>query len=227
MCVSRRLGKQLASVCVEKSRLAWVKHVCWQRYALPQTPNYGGGGFARPGPLTGVLPYTQFGPEFRHCQSLAHNAVMASLLPLLHDLLPMIIPSEVRVVRCGELALVEERAERPPWYPQQIPVAKGPPDAPLSSWTGGDGDTWKSGPSGSESEKFEPIQLLDLDPEDQHRAAAITTGTQHGASVDPPPQRDGQTPAPSPQTSGPKVFRHDALVGVTDKMCITGKPTSV
>lgn len=178
-------------------------------------------------PVTWVLLYTHTVGRFRDRQALARDVIMASLLPLLSDLLPMIIPSEVRIVRRGELVTVEERAERPPWYPQQRPAAKGPSGTTLASRTGVDGDKWSSEPSGSESGDLEPIKLLDLGHEDHHPATAVITRAQQGTSVGAPPQLDGQNPVPSEQTSRPKVFRQDALVGVTDRMCVTGKPTRI
>lgn len=51
----------------------------------------------------------------------------------------------------------------------------------------------------------EPIQLLDRE---ETPAVHLTPGPHH--------------PRPIAQASGPRVFRRDAMVGVTDKMCVTG-----
>ncbi|CAN8101282.1 unnamed protein product [Discula destructiva] len=78
---------------------------------------------------------------------------MASLIPLLHDLLPIFMPSEVQIARGGELLAVEERAERPPWYRRQDPRMTTSECHGADAEDGAEGTT----PSG----KFEPIQLLD------------------------------------------------------------------
>lgn len=142
---------------------------------------------------------------------------MASLLPLLHDLLPMIMPSEPHVVRGDEPACVEERAEAPPWY-QHGSGAERAPGASSAPRTGLVDDSQES-ISSSESDvgQLEPIQLLDI--EERHAAAPIPAPAQHGLSSGPS--------KPTQQTGGPKVFRQDAMVGVTDKMCATGKPKSI
>lgn len=155
------------------------------------------------------------------------NAIMASLLPLLQDLLPMIMPSEVRVTRNHELIPVTERAERPPWYQRAQRAAGQPPTSvPLRTNTGLgiDGDDHKSAVSESDSGNDEPIQLFD------HEG-----GTADG-SVLPDTLRDtngpsdasrGRSASSQQHVDGPSVFRKDAMVGATDTMCATGKSRSL
>lgn len=133
--------------------------------------------------------------------------IMASLIPLLHDLLPIFMPSEVRIARGGELVAVEERAERPPWYRSVTPPA-------ISSSEGYGAD--REGSTGAPpSGDFKPIQLLDHEESEQGPAA----GRPHTA---------GQGgPVSSLHRGGPKVFRKNAMVGYSDKMCVTGKPRLV
>lgn len=157
---------------------------------------------------------------------LGSSAIMASLLPLLHDLLPMIMPSEAHMVRGDAPPSVEERAETPPWWYQQqssgaergpAPGASSPAPRPRT----GDDDGQVS-ISSSESDAgllLEPIQLLDR--EERLAAAIVPVWTRQGHSSGPTPKPPQQT-----VTAGPKVFRRDVMVGVTDKMCATGKPKS-
>lgn len=133
---------------------------------------------------------------------------MASLLPLLYDLLPMIMPSEVRISYGKDLLPVPERAEGPPYH--QIPHTHAQVDlrqqgdqhqAVLSTTDGAAGFQVESDQGAS----CEPIQLLDRE---EKSAVQPTPGPCH--------------PKPMSQASGPRVFRRDAMVGVTDKMCATG-----
>lgn len=91
------------------------------------------------------------------------SAAMASLLPLLQDLLPMIMPSQVRVTRSHQLVPVPERAERPPWY-QQPPHVVDEEQKSLTS----DSDLGKNA---------EPILLFDHEPA---TAAAVKDGAAPG-----------------------------------------------
>lgn len=157
---------------------------------------------------------------FKVCghQASAGSAIMASLLPLLHDLLPMIMPSKPHVVRGHEPPSVEERAETAPWYlstsgAEKVTGASSP--APRSG-TGNDGHVSIS-PSESGAGQPEPIQLLDR--EARHVAAAVPERPQRVPS--------SSLPRPPEQTDGPRVSRQDVMVGVTDKMCATGKLKSL
>ncbi|KAF3762124.1 hypothetical protein M406DRAFT_332518 [Cryphonectria parasitica EP155] len=147
---------------------------------------------------------------------------MVSLLPLLHDLLPMIIPAEVHVARGAELISTEEKAERPPWYQRSRRRAEA------SGQSREQGRSVKAADprSSSESipEEYEPIQLLDHEEHrrpaaavanKQEKAAGLSTVTEHASITSP--------------ADGPKVFRKDVMAGITDKMCIsvlTVKPRS-
>lgn len=149
---------------------------------------------------------------------------MASLLPLLHDLLPMIMPSEVRVTRNHELLPVAERAERPPWYQRARQVEKPQKPAPLQATElGADVDEHNSLISESDSGNADPIQLFD------HERGAEAGPVLRDALRDMDGPRDKSRGAPaSPQQfmNGPEVFRKDAMVGVTDTMCATGESRS-
>lgn len=136
---------------------------------------------------------------------------MASLIPLLHDLLPIFMPAEVRVARDGELAAVEERAERPPWYQQR----RTSPRAAMSKNVDSVGDSEKTTQHGD----FEPIQLLD-----NETGASKEASDDHGTAASPLKSTGEHGPVPSHVRGGPKVSRKDAMVGVSDKMCVTGKP---
>lgn len=141
---------------------------------------------------------------------------MASLIPLLHDLLPMIIPSEVQVVQGDQLVPIKERAERPPWYQHRhggeaassIPVSKGR-DAGAES----------EASTESSHTQHEPIHLFDC--EDQSTSAALV-GDDFQKDMTNPSGINAHVPVPPP-SDGPEVFRRDALVGATGKMCVSGK----
>lgn len=141
---------------------------------------------------------------------------MASLLPLLHDLLPMFMPSEVQVARSSELVSVEERAERPPWYQQtqgENEALRRPTGTPV-----GVDDVDLNPSSESDCGEFQPIQLFD---HEEHRVAAALVPDEQGRAA---MQSDGARNAPvTSPPDGPKVFRQNVMVGVTDKMCVSGK----
>lgn len=149
---------------------------------------------------------------------------MASLLPLLHDLLPMIIPSEVHIARDRDLAAVVERAETPPWYnqtprgnlPQSLSVQQQTDDADI--------DGARSLAASQPESQAEPIELLDREEISDGRTMTepVFEGV-HGVRVG--ARYPGQGPESDAAAIGPRVFRKDAMVGVTDTMCATGKPS--
>ncbi|POS69260.1 hypothetical protein DHEL01_v212346 [Diaporthe helianthi] len=116
---------------------------------------------------------------------------MASLLPLLYDLFPIIMPSKVRISRDKDLIPIPERAEPPPYH--QI---------------------WRDDAR---------------QEDDQHKSDLNTTDDTAGLEVGP---GKGRSPGPirlldreessAVQPRPPTVYRRDAMVGVTDKMCATG-----
>lgn len=142
---------------------------------------------------------------------------MASLLPLLHDLLPIFLPAEVRIARGGELAAVEERAERPPWYQQQ---RRTPPRAATSKSAENIAGSIEE--ISQHADAFMPIQLLDYE-ESPARAPVDASGEQ-GTAAGLFDRAGEHGSVPSHVRGGPKVFRSNAMVGVSDKMCVTGKP---
>lgn len=125
---------------------------------------------------------------------------MASLLPLLHDLLPMIMPSEVHISHDRDLTPIFERAEGPPYHQSQAGSPAREHKRQVVSGAGSD-----------QGKSCEPIQLLDRE---ENSAGQPTPGL-----ISAPCQ-----PAPRAQASGPRVFRKDAMLGVSDKMCATGTP---
>lgn len=148
-------------------------------------------------------------------------AIMASLLPLLHDLLPMFMPSKVQITRSSDLAPIEERAEILPWY-QQKPRVDAPRAESGPPKTGRDVDADDSEePALSEldSAVSEPIRLLDH--EDTHVASG---GTPHAepAIAGSPIIIDTGASVSSQHQGGLKVFRRNAMVGMSEKMCLTG-----
>lgn len=136
---------------------------------------------------------------------------MASLLPLLHDLLPIFLPAEVRVARGGELVAVEERADRPPWYQQRQTPPRAANTSKTARSTGGIEETTQH------AHTCEPIQLLDYEGD-----APGNSSDEQGPTAGPSTGEPG--PIPAHVRGGPKVFRKDAMVGVSDRMCVTGKP---
>lgn len=133
---------------------------------------------------------------------------MASLLPLLYDLLPIILPSEVQISHEKDLIPIPERAEGPPYHQTQRTDAQVDP----GSWDNKRQAVLSTSddPAGFRVESdhgrsCEPIQLLDREGDSAVQSA-------------PEPRH----PAPRAQAGGPKVFRRDAIMGVTDKMCATG-----
>lgn len=156
---------------------------------------------------------------------------MASLLPLLQDLLPMIMPSEVRVTRDHELVPVPERAERPPWY-QRVARARRPAGKPQTTvqqttQLGVRQDVvdeeQKSVLSESDSGNAEPILLFDHEGRGAATAAPAVRPDTLPDSIDPSDvSKDGSAPGQR-LIDGPAVFRKDAMVGVSDTMCATGK----
>lgn len=146
---------------------------------------------------------------------------MASLLPLLHDLLPMFMPSKVQITRSSELAPIEERAEILPWYQQKprvdTPRAEtGPPqkrDVDVD-------DTEEPALSDANSTVSEPIRLLDFEEE---RVAPGGTSNAEPAIARSTIITDTGASVSSRSQGTPKVFRQNAMVGMSDKMCVTGK----
>lgn len=151
--------------------------------------------------------YLYFFSEAVVTGSSGEDTIMASLLPLLHDLLPMIIPSEPHVIRATEPACVEELAEAPPWY-QISSAADGAPQT-------GDTDNCQESTLHSETDAghFEPIRLRDH--EETHAEAHLPNSTRQQSSL-------GSVKS-SQQISEPRVFRQDMMAGITDKMGATGK----
>lgn len=149
---------------------------------------------------------------------------MASLLPLLHDLLPMIIPSKVHIARDGELAAVVERAETPPWdsrtprrdLPQSISAQQQTDDADID-------DPRSLAPS-QPAPQAEPIELLDRE-EISYDRSTTEPGCEGVQGARLGMRYPGEEPESDAAASGPRVFRKDAMVGVTDTMCATGKPS--
>ncbi|KAK2596835.1 hypothetical protein N8I77_012726 [Diaporthe amygdali] len=148
---------------------------------------------------------------------------MASLLPLLYDLLPIIMPSEVHISRDRDLTPVFERAEGPPYHQRQPSPAPTDPPAPgherqaaLSAYD----EQASSLVESDQGKSCEPIQLLDR----EESSATQPTPKPISTSDDGSRYSDNYTPChpvPSAQVSGPRLFRKDAMVGVTDKMCAT------
>ncbi|KAJ4422248.1 hypothetical protein N0V82_003108 [Gnomoniopsis sp. IMI 355080] len=148
---------------------------------------------------------------------------MASLLPLLHDLLPIFMPSKIQVTRSGDLVAVEERAELLPWYQQKphedAPMAEsGPPkDRDVDCYVEVD-DIEDSSLPGLTSGVLNPIQLLD---HEEKRPASRSVPNEEEAVAD-LPNVSGEEPLVWSQSGGgPRVFRQNAMVGVSDKMCVT------
>lgn len=105
---------------------------------------------------------------------------MASLLPLLYDLFPIIMPSEVRISHDKDLLPIAERAEAPPYH-----------------------QTWRNDAQqdlGQADDQHEPDQGRSREP-------IRLLDREESSVVQPEP---------------PTVYRRDAMVGVTDKMCATG-----
>lgn len=133
---------------------------------------------------------------------------MASLLPLLYDLLPIIMPSEVQVSHQRDLKPIPERAEGPPYHQTQrndAQVDLGPWENKCQAVLRTSDDPEGLQPESDQGRSCEPIQLLDRE---------------ENSAVQSPSEPD--RPALRAHTSGPKVFRRDAMMGVTDKMCATG-----
>lgn len=132
---------------------------------------------------------------------------MASLLPLLYDLLPIIMPSEVRISRDKDLLPIAERAEAPPYHHKPVWRTDAREDL-------GQGDDQREpGPSTiddaaslqvepDQGRSCEPIRLLDREEDSAGQ-----------------PRPEPCHPKPMAQ---PRVFRREAMVGVTDKMCASG-----
>ncbi|KAL1882138.1 hypothetical protein Daus18300_000623 [Diaporthe australafricana] len=130
---------------------------------------------------------------------------MASLLPLLHDLLPMIMPSEVHISHDRDLTPIFERAEGPPYHQRQRTDAR---ENKRQSGLSAHDDQASFLVGSDQGRSCEPIQLLDRE---ENSAGQPTPGL-----ISAPCQ-----PTPRAQASGPRVFRKDAMLGVSDKMCAT------
>lgn len=143
---------------------------------------------------------------------------MASLIPLLHDLLPMIIPSEVQVqvVPGDQLVTIKERAERPPWYQHN----HGSDTASRTSVSKGlDAGAKSEASTESSHTRYEPIHLLDCE---DHATSAALVGDDSQKDMPNPSRINAHVPVPPP-SDGPEVFRRDAMVGAIGKMCVSGK----
>lgn len=149
---------------------------------------------------------------------------MASLLPLLQDLLPMIIPSQVHIARGRELAAVPERAEIPPWYINNTPPADVPPRSSAEHRTDDAADDDATSlPASQPGRQAGLINLVDHEecPVEQSTADNALEG---GGAISIGRRYCSHEPTPDADAIGPRVLRKDAIVGVTDKMCATGKP---
>lgn len=150
--------------------------------------------------------------DFHIVAAVEAAEAMASLLPLLYDLLPIIMPSEVQISRERDLEPIPERAEGPPYHqaqPNDAHVDPGPRDNKDQTVLGTSDDPAGFQADSDQGRSCEPIQLLDREEDSAVKSA---------------PEPDH--PAPSARTSGPKVFRRDAMMGATDKMCATGESAS-
>lgn len=164
------------------------------------------------------------------------NARMASLIPLIQDLWPMIMPSSVHIARDSDIVAIPARAEMPPWRARQrTKKMKKPPETPAADQVEPQSD------SGSESEDpAEPIQLLDCDEEvseappklsqaEAHQADGDHNGRHQMAEEPETEPNSGLNEIRRPNSSRraarptPQIFRKDAMVGITDKMCASGK----
>lgn len=145
---------------------------------------------------------------------------MASLLPLLHDLLPMFMPSKVQITRSSEVAPTEERAELLPRYQQKprvdAPMAESSPPRKRNVYVD---DTEEPTFSDVNSTVSEPIRLLDH--EEDHVAPGGMSNAEP-AIIRAPSITDTGASVSSKYQGGPKVFRKNAMVGMSDKMCVTG-----
>lgn len=138
----------------------------------------------------------------------------------------MIIPSNVHIARDRELADVVERAETPPGY-SHSPRTNVPPslsaqpqaeDADID-----DAILLAASQSGSNAEL---IKLCDREEASDQRPMAETI-LKDGCEVSLGTKHSGQEPRLDESATGPRVFRKDAMVGVTDTMCATGKPSHI
>lgn len=134
----------------------------------------------------------------------------------------MIIPSKVHIARDEELAVVAERAEMPSWYnyPPRANVPMGYSTQLQTDDANIDDARSAESQSGSHAE---PIKLLDCeDTLDDRSTAELAFECVHGVNVG--TTYPGREPKSDATAIGPRVFRKDAMVGVTDTMCATGKP---
>lgn len=147
---------------------------------------------------------------------------MASLLPLLHDLLPMFMPSKVQITRSSDLAPVEERAEILPWYQQKprVDAPRAESGPPKTERDADADDPEEPALSELDSAVSEPIRLLDH--EDTHVASGGTSNAKQ-AIAGTPIIIDTGASIPSQHQEGPKVFRRNAMVGMSEMMCVTGE----
>ncbi|PSR88790.1 hypothetical protein BD289DRAFT_227221 [Coniella lustricola] len=147
---------------------------------------------------------------------------MASLIPLLHDLLPMIIPSEVQIVQENQLVATKERAERPPWY-QYSCGGEGAPTASVSRSVDACADSEAS--IESSHDQHEPIRLVDRE---EHTIPAVPVAAAIQKDMTDPSGGAAHVPVPPPANC-PEVFRKDVMVGAIGHMCVsvlTLKPRS-
>lgn len=127
---------------------------------------------------------------------------MASLLPLLHDILPIFLPGRPVLHRGTDVPAVEQRAELPPWY-QSSPREDTERSTPFAATSGGiTAVDISETPSGTEP-LSNPIQLFGHEEAPAATAFARLVGQK--------------------RSLGPRVLRQDVMVSVTDKMSLTSK----
>ncbi|ROV94850.1 hypothetical protein VPNG_09286 [Cytospora leucostoma] len=145
---------------------------------------------------------------------------MASLLPLLQDLLPMIIPSKVHIARDRELVAVPERVEIPSWYGHKPPANVSLGSSAEHQTDDGDVYDATSLPASQPEQEAELIRLVDHEecPVGQSTADHVLEG---GGAISIGPRYCGHEPTSDAGATGPRVLRKDAIVGVTDSMCAT------
>ncbi|KAJ9150322.1 hypothetical protein NKR23_g3726 [Pleurostoma richardsiae] len=127
---------------------------------------------------------------------------MASLLPLIQDLLPMIMPSSVQIIRGSDVPPTPSRAQPAPGSEQSPADA-----APIRL---------------VDEEAEEGHVAGDAAVDAAADAKAVTS--EAGSGAGPAHRSPGDGAA-----AGPRIIRRDAVVGLTDRMCATvliAKPNS-